>query len=83
MRMASLLLVAAIAACADDEPPPPEPEARGRAETRSIRNTEAIGYSGDAIADKLDASLEAQEEAERRRRAQAEQQADGAGEAAP
>ncbi|RZO83228.1 MAG: hypothetical protein EVA65_15360 [Oceanococcus sp.] len=33
--------------------------AQGREETRNIRNTQAIGYSGDAIADKLDAALDA------------------------
>lgn len=33
----------------------------GREETRSIRNTQAIGYSGDAIADQIDAALDANE----------------------
>lgn len=31
----------------------------GREETRNIRNTEAIGYGGDNIADKIDAALDA------------------------
>lgn len=59
-----LLLVAGLAltACgpseqkAADAPPP-----QGRAETQGIRNTEAIGYSGNAIADKVDGALDASE----------------------
>ncbi len=31
----------------------------GREETRTIRNTQAIGYSGEAIADQIDAALDA------------------------
>ena len=31
----------------------------GREETRNIRNTQAIGYSGEAIADQIDAALDA------------------------
>lgn len=38
------------------------PDAEGRAETRSIRNTESIGYAGDAVADRVDALLDAQEQ---------------------
>jgi hypothetical protein len=59
--IALLLLGAALAACT---PPPEEPkkvEAEGREETRSIRNTKEIGYSGDAIADRLDKALDASE----------------------
>lgn len=55
--LASLLL----SACGGGEPSPPaEPE--GREETRSIRNTEAIGYAGGAIADKVDGALDANDE---------------------
>ena len=58
-----LPLVFLLSACSADEPPPPaETAPEGRAETQSIRNTEAVGYSGDAIADKVDAGLEAHEE---------------------
>lgn len=32
---------------------------QGREETRGIRNTENIGYAGNAIADKLDGALDA------------------------
>jgi hypothetical protein len=62
--MRRLLLVALLlAACSADEPPPPaEPAPEGRAETQSIRNTEAVGYSGNAIADQVDAGLKANEE---------------------
>jgi len=34
----------------------------GREETRSIRNTENIGYSGNAIADKVDGALDANDQ---------------------
>ncbi|WP_028080985.1 hypothetical protein [Solimonas soli] len=39
---------------------------QGRDETRGIRNTEAIGYAGNAIADKVDAALDANEQARRK-----------------
>jgi outer membrane biogenesis lipoprotein LolB len=51
-----------LAACAQDEPPPPPKEPQGRAETRSIRNTDAIGYQGSQIADKVDATLDANDQ---------------------
>lgn len=66
MKTARLTLLAALvtlAACAKEEPAPAataEPE--GRAETRSIRNTQAIGYDGKAIADKVDATLQANDQ---------------------
>jgi hypothetical protein len=48
-----------LVACQKDEPPPVEtPKAQGRAETKNIRNTDAIGYSGGAIADKVDSALD-------------------------
>ncbi|TJY59935.1 hypothetical protein E4T66_12190 [Sinimarinibacterium sp. CAU 1509] len=41
----------------------PVPKAeQGREETQGIRNTEAVGYAGDAIADKVDAALDANDE---------------------
>ena len=53
-----LLLVAACSAA-----PPPSPEAQqGREETASIRATESVGYAGDAVADKVDAALEQNEQ---------------------
>lgn len=49
------MLLGACGGNADDAPMHSE----GREETHNIRNTEAIGYSGDAIADKIDAALDA------------------------
>ena len=53
-------LTLSLAAC-NASPPPPAPRAapQGRVETRGIRNTDAIGYSGSAIANKVDAALDA------------------------
>lgn len=55
------LAASAILFAACNQPPetaaaPAEPQ--GREETRTIRNTEAIGYSGDAIANKVDSALD-------------------------
>lgn len=50
-----------LAACGpapDDTATRPKPQT-GREETQGIRNTEAIGYSGDAIANKVDGALNA------------------------
>jgi hypothetical protein len=59
-------LIAALAvlltACGADEPPPASPPPAGRAETQTIRNTEAVGYGGDAIADKVDGALDKNDE---------------------
>jgi len=59
--MFSAVLLATVSACDRPEPEPTRspPSPQGREETRGIRNTEAIGYSGDAIADKLDSALDA------------------------
>ncbi len=52
-----------LAACsAQEEPPPENKPPQGRAETQSIRNTDAIGYSGSEIADKVDGALNATEQ---------------------
>jgi hypothetical protein len=75
MKRPILVLALLIAACSQDEPPPPEPKApEGRAETRAIRNTEAVGTGGAGMANKIDNSLNAQDEAERKRKEAAEQQ---------
>lgn len=65
----ALLFAALLSACGAGD----KPEAQrgdGREETRSIRNTEAVGYAGDAIADKVDAALDANDQ--RRRQLDAE-----------
>ncbi len=77
-----LVLLSALLLAACDAQPPPAPPARdtdGRAETRGIRNTEAVGYAGDAVADRVDAALSAQ--AQRTR--QLDEQLDSQGEDAP
>ena len=52
------LLLAACGAPPDDSTPVVAmPE--GRNETQSIRNTDAIGYGGSGVANKLDAALDA------------------------
>jgi len=62
--MTRLLIALAllVSACGSDEPPPERAAPEGRAETQSIRNTEAVGYDGKAIADKVDAGIKANEE---------------------
>jgi hypothetical protein len=62
MKRALLVLALFAAGCGSDEPPPEQKPPEGRAETQSIRNTEAVGYSGKAIADKVDAGIKANEE---------------------
>lgn len=79
-RMKYLLpaLALLLSACGSDEPPPPEPKApEGRAETQSIRNTDAVGYNGSAIADKVDGAIETSEEADRKLKEEADRQAAG------
>lgn len=61
MKKHLLLLAVILTACsAQEEPEKKAPE--GRAETRSIRNTGAVGYSGSEIADKVDGALNANDE---------------------
>jgi PBP1b-binding outer membrane lipoprotein LpoB len=59
-----LLLVAGLmlASCSQQDDAPPPKQKQGRAETQGIRNTEAIGYSGNAIADKVDSALNANDQ---------------------
>lgn len=67
MRVAMLLLVGSVllTACKPDEPVADDREPQGREETRNIRNVEALGYSGKEIADKVDATLNANDERNR------------------
>lgn len=61
------LALLALAACHPKENPQRVDDAKqGREETRGIRNTEAVGYAGDAIADKVDAALDANEQAKQK-----------------
>jgi hypothetical protein len=67
MRIAILLLSGGVllAGCKPAEPVADEREPQGREETRGIRNIEVPGYSGKEIADKVDATLEANDERNR------------------
>lgn len=63
MNTRIVLLALALGACSAEEPPPPAaPAPQGRAETQSIRNTEAVGYGGNAVADKVDEALNKNDE---------------------
>ncbi len=70
------LLTLLLAACSQDEPPPPAAKPEGRAETQSIRNTEAVGTGGEAMANKIDSALDKQEETTRKNREAADQAGD-------
>ncbi len=58
-RAAPCVLAVGLLGCGGDANDDRASADRGRDETRSIRATEKIGYSGDAIADKLDSALDA------------------------
>ena len=66
MRARSLIVVLlpiVLFACGGDEKSDkPAPKKEGRAETQSIRNTEAVGINGKAIADKVDDALNKSEQ---------------------
>lgn len=58
----AVLAAAAASACnppPSDPPPPQADEAKGREETKNIRNTKAIGMPGSEIAHSLDKALDA------------------------
>jgi len=58
----AVVLFSLLCACGGSEPQPERKALEGRDETHNIRNTEAIGYGGDAIADKVDATLDANDQ---------------------
>jgi len=62
MKYMFIAVVLLFAGCGQQEEPPPEKPAEGRAETRSIRNTQAVGYEGKAIADQVDKALDANDQ---------------------
>lgn len=62
LRGLAPLLLIGVVACIPQSDESGQRESRaeeGRIETQGIRNTENIGYSGNAIGDKLDAALDA------------------------
>jgi len=71
----SLMLAACGQKQQDPIPVTPKPQV-GRAETQGIRNTDAIGYSGSAIANKVDSALNAND-AQKDRMDQALQSSEG------
>jgi hypothetical protein len=73
MKHAILVMGLLLAACGQDEPPPPEKPRQGRAETQNIRNTDAVGTGGGAIADKIDTALDQNDEATRKKQEAADQ----------
>ncbi|MES2884095.1 MAG: hypothetical protein V4709_04785 [Pseudomonadota bacterium] len=63
MRVLTLVvLLTALAACGKQPEVPKPGEPQSRAETEAIRNTEAVGYAGDAIANKVDSALDANDQ---------------------
>ena len=56
----AVLMALACAACnVDSSGDTPPPKKEGREETKNIRNLDAVGYSGSAIANRVDQSLDA------------------------
>jgi hypothetical protein len=76
MKKPVIIALAMLAcACGQDEPPSPEKASpQGRAETQAIRNTEAVGVSGNAIANKVDSAIVQTEEADKKLKEEADRQ---------
>lgn len=64
MRLAIfLLLLVGLTACGKKPALPTKPgEPQGRVETEAIRSVEALGYSGEGIARKVDGALDANDQ---------------------
>ncbi len=71
---AFLLLLLGACGNHEDRAAPAKPQ-QGREETKNIRNTEAIGYSGGAIANKVDNALNAGDERQKKLDEAADEQA--------
>lgn len=66
MKASVLVIVLLLSACGGSpEDPVAESREAGRQETQLIRNTESIGYSGDAIGGKVDGALNANDDRRR------------------
>lgn len=74
MKRLLVSLALLVSACGPAEEPAPPPPPPGRTETQSIRNTDAVGTGGAAIADKVDAAIDTTEEADRKLKEEAERQ---------
>jgi hypothetical protein len=65
--IAAALAALSLTACQPkDRPKHVDEPQQGRDETQGIRNTEAIGYAGNAIGDKVDAALDANDQAKQK-----------------
>ena len=66
LKVILLLLSICLAACSDstqsEQTSADKKQEAGRAETKTIRSTENIGYAGDAIGSKVDAALDANDQ---------------------
>lgn len=69
MKRLACLSLMFLSACHAPEPAPTSAEG-GRAETQNIRNLDAVGVPGSAIADKVDGALNAAEQRNRDLQAQ-------------
>lgn len=58
LALSLAVVTVSLAACGKQPEAPKPGEPQGRAETEALRNTEAVGYAGDAIANKVDGALE-------------------------
>jgi hypothetical protein len=75
MGLCMALLIVGCNGPDQDNRPAPQAQA-GREETQGIRNTEAVGYAGDAIADKVDAALDANDQRKEQLDAEIDEQAE-------
>ncbi len=60
--VSTVSLLLSLAACGKQPEIPKPGEPQGRVETQGLRNAEALGYSGAAIGNKVDAALDANDQ---------------------